>query len=58
MEDIYRECIFVRRKWYTMRIIHQGANIKVYLDGKRLLDVMHKNSPLSKPGGVGICTKG
>lgn len=55
----YAENVFLSvEKWYTMRIIHRGTNIKVYLDGKKLLDVIHENSPLSKPGGVGVCTKG
>ena len=41
-----------------MKIVHRGDNIRVYLDGKKLLDAIHKNSPLNKPGGVGVGTKG
>jgi len=56
---VYAENVFLSvGQWYTMKIVHRGDNIKVYLDGKKLLDAIHKNSPLNKPGGVGVGTKG
>ena len=45
-------------KWHTLGVVHRGDNIKVYLDGKELLNVTQKDSPLKRPGGVGVCTKG
>ena len=44
--------------WHTMKVVHRGDNIKVTVNGKKLLDVTHKNSPLASPGGVGVCTLG
>ncbi|KPL02299.1 MAG: hypothetical protein AMK75_02980 [Planctomycetes bacterium SM23_65] len=44
--------------WHVMKVTHHGDNIKVTVNGKKLLDVTHKNSPLASPGGVGVCTKG
>lgn len=44
--------------WHAMKVVHHGDNIKVTVNGKKLLDVTHKNSPLASPGGVGVCTKG
>ena len=45
-------------KWHTLKVVHRGAVIQVYLDGKKLLEATHDNSPLTKPGGVGVWTKG
>ena len=44
--------------WHAIRVVHRGDNINVYVNGRKLLDVTHENSPLAIPGGVGVCTKG
>ena len=45
-------------KWHNLRVIHRGDVIQVYLDGRKLLEETHSNSPLTTPGGVGVWTKG
>jgi hypothetical protein len=42
-------------KWYTLRIVHQGRQIRCYLDGKPYLDVQDDTFPSA--GKIGLWTK-
>jgi Domain of Unknown Function (DUF1080) len=41
--------------WHTLRFEAKGARLKVYFDGKRVID--HADNTFLNPGKVGLCTK-
>ena len=42
-------------QWFTLRVVHEGARIRCFLDGQQLLEA--EDEALPGGGGVGLWTK-